>query len=43
MNFEPVATAILGFLILGQTLTPLQLLGGAFVIMALFAARWERG
>lgn len=43
MNFEPVATAILGYLILGQTLTPLQLLGGSFVIMALFAARWERG
>lgn len=32
MNFEPVASLILGFIVLGQTLSPLQLLGGAVVI-----------
>ena len=41
MNSEPVATIILGFLVLGQTLTPLQLLGAAFVIGGLVAARWD--
>ena len=39
MNSEPVMTIILGFLILGQTLTALQLLGAAFVIGGLVAAR----
>lgn len=42
MNFEPVAAIVLGFLILGQTLTPLQLLGGAIVIAALLATGWNR-
>ncbi|WP_108123920.1 DMT family transporter [Saccharospirillum mangrovi] len=32
VNFEPVASLILGFIVLGQTLSPLQLLGGAVVI-----------
>lgn len=32
MNFEPVASLILGFLVLGQMLSPLQLLGGAIVL-----------
>ena len=32
MNFEPVASLILGFLVLGQMLSPVQLLGGAVVI-----------
>ena len=37
MNFEIVAAVVLGYLVLGQTLTPLQLVGGAFVILALVA------
>jgi len=32
MNLEPVASLLLGFLILGQTLAPVQLLGGAVVL-----------
>ncbi|UTW06957.1 EamA family transporter [Pseudomonas benzenivorans] len=32
MNVEPVATLLLGWLVLGQTLGPLQLLGGAIVV-----------
>ena len=32
MNLEPVASLLLGFLILGQTLAPIQLLGGAVVL-----------
>jgi drug/metabolite transporter (DMT)-like permease len=44
MNFEPVSAVVLGYLVLGQTLTPLQLVGGALVISALFVAhlRWRR-
>ena len=41
MNSEPVFTIILGWLILAQTLTPLQLLGATFVIAGLLAARWS--
>ena len=36
MNFEPVAAIVLGYLVLGQTLSPLQLLGGALALSALF-------
>lgn len=32
MNFEPVASLILGFAVLGQLLSPLQLVGGAVVL-----------
>jgi drug/metabolite transporter (DMT)-like permease len=32
MNLEPVATLLLGWLVLGQMLGPLQLLGGAIVV-----------
>ncbi len=39
MNFEAVSAIVLGYLILGQTLTPLQLTGAAIVISALFVAR----
>ena len=38
MNFEPVVTIILGALILGQILTPLQLLGAAIVIASVIIA-----
>jgi drug/metabolite transporter (DMT)-like permease len=39
MNFEPISTVILAALILGQTLAPIQLLGAALVISALFLFR----
>ena len=42
MNFEAVATVILGYLVLSQILTTLQLVGGAFVILALVAAGRDR-
>ena len=38
LNFEPVATIILGFFILGQALTALQLFGAAIVIAAITVA-----
>ena len=41
MNIEPVVTIFFGFILLGQVLTPLQLLGAAFVISAIVAVRWE--
>jgi len=39
MNFEAVSAIVLGYLVLGQTLTSLQLAGAAIVIAALFVAR----
>lgn len=39
MNIEPVFTITAGFLVLGQTLTRMQLLGAALVIAAVFAVR----
>ena len=38
LNFEPVSTIFLGFFILGQVLTPLQLMGAAIVITAIVVA-----
>lgn len=35
MNFEPVAALGLGWLVLGQTVAPIQLLGGAIVLAAI--------
>lgn len=32
LNFEPVASVILGYVLLGQVLTPIQLVGGAMVV-----------
>jgi len=40
MNLEPVAAIILGFTLLGQVLTPLQLLGAGLVVGAIIAGRW---
>ncbi|MBI4294169.1 MAG: EamA family transporter [Betaproteobacteria bacterium] len=39
MNFEPIASVLLAVPILGQTLAPIQLAGGALVITALFLFR----
>ncbi len=43
MNFEAVSAILLGYLVLGQTLAPLQLAGAAIVIAALFVARRRAG
>jgi drug/metabolite transporter (DMT)-like permease len=39
MNFEPIASVLLAALILGQTLSPVQLAGAALVVAALFLFR----
>ena len=41
MNFEPVAAVVLGFTMLGQVLTPLQLLGAGLVVGAIIVGRWN--
>ncbi len=41
MNIEPISTIALGFVVLGQVLTPLQLAGAALVIGAIFALKWD--
>jgi drug/metabolite transporter (DMT)-like permease len=41
MNIEPIATIVLGFVVLGQVLAPLQLAGAALVIGAIFALKWD--
>ena len=43
MNLEPVASIALGFILLGQVLTPRQLLGAAIVIGAVTAIKWLGG
>lgn len=35
MNFEPVASLVVGWIVLGQTVAPMQMLGGAIVIGAI--------
>jgi drug/metabolite transporter (DMT)-like permease len=41
MNFEPVASVVLSWIILGQRLSPGQILGAAFVIAAITLAAWR--
>ncbi len=41
MNLEPIAAIIFGFTLLGQVLTPLQLLGAGLVVGAIIAGRWS--
>ena len=43
MNLEPVASIALGFILLGQVLSPRQLLGAAIVIGAVTAIKWLGG
>ncbi len=43
MNVEPISTITLGFVVLGQALTPLQLVGAALVIGAIVALKWDSG
>jgi probable blue pigment (indigoidine) exporter len=42
MNLEPLLAAILGVIVLGEVLTPLQMLGGAVMIAALIAFQMRR-
>lgn len=42
MNFEPVASLILGWLLLGQLLSPAQMLGGAVVITGIVILSLQR-
>ena len=37
MNMEPVAALVLGYLVLGQALTPVQLVGGGIVLAGIVA------
>jgi drug/metabolite transporter (DMT)-like permease len=39
MNLEPVASMLLGLFLLGQPLTPVQIFGGALVILAVLLVR----
>ena len=41
MNFEPIATITIGFLVLDQVLTGQQLLGASLVVGAIVAMRWD--
>lgn len=43
MNLEPVASIALGFVLLGQLLSPRQLVGAALVIAAVTAVKWLSG
>lgn len=43
MNVEPVSSIVLGFLVLGQALAPLQLLGAGLVIAAILMAELRGG
>ncbi|PWV83215.1 EamA family transporter [Halomonas sp. A11-A] len=42
MNMEPVAALVLGYLVLGQALTPVQLLGGGIVVAGVVALGLSR-
>ncbi len=43
LNFEPIAALILGWLILGQTIAPIQLSGVLLVIGAIVATSLRKG
>ena len=43
MNIEPIASIGLGFALLGQALTPRQLVGAAIVLAAVTAVKWLKG
>ncbi len=42
LNIEPVATLVLGWLVLGQTLGPMQLVGGAVVLLGIVLLAYRR-
>ncbi|NDL71157.1 EamA family transporter [Vreelandella alkaliphila] len=43
MNFEPVASLLLGYLVLGQMLSPSQLVGGAVVVCGIIVLSLSKG
>ncbi|HCR96579.1 MAG: EamA family transporter [Halomonas sp.] len=43
MNIEPVASLVIGYFVLGQTLSPGQLLGGAVVVGGIVALSLSKG
>ncbi|HCA01873.1 EamA family transporter [Vreelandella alkaliphila] len=43
MNFEPVASLLLGYIVLGQMLTPSQLVGGAVVVGGIVVLSLSKG
>lgn len=43
MNFEPVASLLLGYLVLGQMLSPSQLMGGAVVVGGIIVLSLSKG
>jgi drug/metabolite transporter (DMT)-like permease len=43
MNFEPVASLLIGYLVLGQMLSPSQLLGGAVVVGGIVVLSLSKG
>lgn len=43
MNIEPVAALLLGYLVLGQVLTPIQLMGGAVVLAGIVVLSVSKG
>ena len=40
MNLEPVGSIVLGFILLGQVLSPQQILGAVIVIAAVTTVKW---
>ncbi|MBD3813891.1 MAG: EamA family transporter [Betaproteobacteria bacterium] len=43
LNVEPLATLLLGWLLLGQALEPIQLVGGLIVVCAIVLLTYRRG
>ena len=43
MNFEPVAALLLGYIVLGQTVSTSQLMGGALVVSGIIALSLSKG
>jgi drug/metabolite transporter (DMT)-like permease len=42
MNIEPVATLLLGWLVLGQMLNQMQMIGGAIVVSGIVLLTYRR-
>jgi len=43
MNFEPVASLLIAYLVLGQMLSPSQLVGGAVVVGGIVVLSLSKG
>lgn len=42
MNIEPLATLLIGWLVLDQMLNPGQILGGAIVVIGIVLLTWRK-